>query len=311
VNIVKDIALELTLKCNLNCRMCSRQFLSDKTSEMDFSLLTEMLAEFKRDHGEAPVNFSLGGYGEPLLYPRLYEAIALIKDLFPQSQLTMTSNAHLLNQAAARRLLESGLDYVRFSLNATSAEEYRRLIGSDRFHLAEQNIEYLLRQKQATPDRLKVGIQILDTTQNRIGFPIYKKRWEELFSGEDFITYRMMENRGGVIDSSDLSQGSSPASLQERWPCYALWRYLSVDTQGRVYCCCEAYTFREKPTLLCLGSLKQSSLAQISGSAALARIQDMHLRNDYAALPECAHCTKPINYPNVWEKHDGVWVEKL
>jgi MoaA/NifB/PqqE/SkfB family radical SAM enzyme len=309
LQVVKDITFEVTMKCNLSCAMCSRQFLSDKTSELQFDMAREVIADLAANYRQ-PVNISIGGYGEPLLYSQLGQLLRLIKKGLPRSQVTLTSNAHLLSPERGRMLLESGLDYLRLSLNATTAAEYARLMRSSKFAEVEENIAAFLRQKNQNGNHMKVGLQILDTKENKERFPQYKKKWEGLLKGEDFIAYRLLENRGGVIDSAELSQGSSPGQMSSRYPCYALWRYIALDTKGRVYACCEAYTFREKPTLLCLGSLDEKSITDIIEGEQLKMVQDLHLKNQYRRLPECWRCSKPINYPNYWVLSNGQWVEK-
>ncbi|NVL89477.1 MAG: radical SAM protein [Desulfobacterales bacterium] len=310
MDIIKDIVFELTLRCNLSCAMCSRQFLKNKPSDLDFASLERVLSDLKTFYSSNQINFSFGGYGEPLLYPHLFEAIETVKTTFPHSNLTITTNGHLLTSSLIDKLMVSPLDYVRVSLNATCAEEYLRLMNSDRFDMVVSNIERFLRKKQSIRSRIKVGIQILDTTINRQKYPEYKKRWEDLLTGDDFITYRLMENRGGTIDSVRLSKGSSPGRIKMRWPCYALWCHIAIDTLGRVFSCCEAYTFRDDSSLLQLGLLEESSIVDLINSENLKRMQEMHLRNDYSLLPECLKCTKPINYPNYWVLNNGVWVEK-
>lgn len=310
MSITKEIVFELTLKCNLNCAMCSRKILKDKSSEIDFVLVRRVMADLKTHYGPDSFNFSFGGYGEPLLYAHLIDGIEVVKKAFPQSTLTITTNGHLLSDFLIDRLLESSLDYLRISLNATCEEEYQRLMNSDRFRLVESNIKRLLNKKQSRRSRIKVGIQILDTKVNQNNYPEYKKMWENFLVGDDFITYRLMENRGGVIDSVALSLGTSPGFIKKRWPCYALWRYIAIDTLGRVFCCCEAYTFREKNTLLCLGTIEESSIVDLINSETLNCVREMHLRNDYSTLPECLKCNKPINYPNFWFLKNDIWVEK-
>lgn len=307
MDMAPDIVFELTLRCNMNCRMCSRQFLEDKTSQMDLSTVRNVCTDLERNAQDRNFNFSIGGYGEPLLYPGLEEAIRLIKGSFPYSRLTLTTNGQLLDRDTALMLIDSGLDYLRVSLNATNAEEYRYLMRSPNFAAVEENLAGFLALKLQWAPQMKVGIQILETKVNEELYPSYKQKWLKLLSGEDFIAYRHMENRGGVIDSCKISGDIGPMPASDRNPCYALWRYLAIDTRRNVYCCCEAYTFREQPTLLCLGNLGSRSITEIMNSPELARVRRMHLEGDYSRLPECRACNKTINYPNLWTHKDGKW----
>ncbi len=308
VEIAKDIVFELTLKCNLNCTICSRKFLKDQSSDLDFSMLKNVLNDLRLNY-QKPISFSIGGYGEPLIYKDLIKAIEVIKSM-SQSVVLMTTNGHLLNESIRESILDSKLDYLRISLNATCNSEYKKLMNSDRFELVESNIRELFDSKHRRNSKLKIGIQILDTKKNKENFDEYKKKWENYLSGNDFIAYREIENKTGLIDSNSLSDGNSPHNIENRWPCYALWKYITIDTTGRVYACCEAYTLRDKNTKLYLGNLNNSSITEIINSPSLEHIKNLHLNSDYTSIPECNNCTKIINYPNIWRLKNGVWEEK-
>jgi len=60
---------------------------------MDFAQIKRVLTDLKAHYGPAPVNFSFGGFGEPLMYPHLIDAIETV-DTFPESTLTTTTNVH-------------------------------------------------------------------------------------------------------------------------------------------------------------------------------------------------------------------------
>lgn len=308
VKVTKDIVFELTLKCNLNCTICSRKYLKDQSSDIDFSMLKNVLNDLKQNYHK-PINFSFGGYGEPLIYRNLIEAIEEVKNVSPDIVL-ITTNGHLLNDTIREKILDSKLDYIRISLNATCVSEYKKLMNSDKFELVESNIKKLFESKRKINSKLKVGIQILDTQKNKENFSEYKKKWENYLSGNDFIAYRRIENKSRLVDSNFLSDGNSPRNIENRWPCYALWKYLAIDTTGSVYACCEAYTFRDKNTKLYLGNLNDSSITEIINSPSLEHIKNLHLNNDYTSIPECKNCTKIINYPNLWRLKNGVWEEK-
>ncbi len=282
--------------------------MKDQSSDLDFSMLKNVLNDLRLNYRK-PINFSIGGYGEPLMYKNLIEAIEEIKSMSPGVVL-ITTNGHLLNETIRENILDSRLDYLRISLNATCNSEYKKLMNSDRFELVESNIRELFESKQRRDSQLKIGIQILETKKNRENFDEYNKKWEDYLSGNDFIAYRGIENKSRLVDSNVLSDGNSPRNIENRWPCYALWKYITIDTTGRVYACCEAYTFRDRNTKLYLGNLNKSSITEIMNSTSLEHIKKLHLNSDYTSIPECKNCTKIINYPNIWRLKNGVWEEK-
>ena len=83
MKVVKEINLELTVRCNLNCAMCPRSELKQKNLDLNWRTLEAMVADLARHYGHEPLKFGFAGYGEPLLHARLDAAIRLIKQSLP------------------------------------------------------------------------------------------------------------------------------------------------------------------------------------------------------------------------------------
>jgi len=105
------IQLEITNKCNLDCAMCPRK---------DFGLVYEdMKPEVLKQLSEKIPPFSeviLTGWGEPLLYPALYDAIALFKK--KNCFVKLTTNGAFLNPETSKKLINSGLDSISISVDS-------------------------------------------------------------------------------------------------------------------------------------------------------------------------------------------------
>lgn len=87
-----------------------------------------------------------GGSGEPLLAPvfwRLVQHCADREDLFIRA----SSSAYLSSPDSARRLLDSGLKEICFSLDAATPETYARLRGGDLLH-SRRGIEAMCAERR-------------------------------------------------------------------------------------------------------------------------------------------------------------------
>jgi len=116
------IQIEITNKCNLDCAMCPRK---------NFGLVYEDMKQdvFKRVAEKIPC-FSeviLTGWGEPLLYPAIYDAISLFKQ--KKCFVKLTTNGAFLNPETSKKLINSGLDSI-----SVSADSFDVLSGSDPRH---------------------------------------------------------------------------------------------------------------------------------------------------------------------------------
>lgn len=106
------VQIEITNKCNINCKMCFRHFISLDEKHMDFDLFKRIV-----DKLEGVPVLTLAGYGEPFIYPQFIEAIKYCKSkkFFVQT----TSNGLLLNNdKILSEIIDSGLDSLTISVES-------------------------------------------------------------------------------------------------------------------------------------------------------------------------------------------------
>lgn len=122
------IALELTTRCNLDCKWCYRRDLPSNYlgKDADFEKLKKLIPQLK---GFKKIHF--GGLGEFLLYPSLIEVIKLCKGYVPE--IVLTTNGTLLTKEMTHKLAGSGLTYLEVSIDAfvgDTNKEFRGLPAS-------------------------------------------------------------------------------------------------------------------------------------------------------------------------------------
>src|ERR1051326_3139988 len=97
--------MEVTNRCNLACPMCLRDKAIFTQRDMDDDFINRLL-----DTNSSPKAIWLYGYGEPLMQPNLFRTIRRVKE---KGIVTcISTNGTLLNESVARRLIDSGLDYL-------------------------------------------------------------------------------------------------------------------------------------------------------------------------------------------------------
>ena len=107
------IQIEITNKCNLNCAMCPRSDFGLEYKDMDFGVLEKIA---KKIPGESEI--TLTGWGEPLLYPHIHEAVRLFKQ--KGCFVELTTNGTLLNGEMLKKLISDGLDSISISVDSFS-----------------------------------------------------------------------------------------------------------------------------------------------------------------------------------------------
>jgi MoaA/NifB/PqqE/SkfB family radical SAM enzyme len=138
--------LEATAVCNLSCPMCPttigipRERYRTETFDMDLVPKIEPLLPYA-------VRCFLSGGGEPLLHPRFFEIVRLLKSQGVEVQ--FNSNATLLNEGRAREVIESGVDTISFSVDGATPETYARVRAPADFERVTANIRRLAELKKA------------------------------------------------------------------------------------------------------------------------------------------------------------------
>ena len=81
------------------------------------------------------------GTGEPLLYDDLFDVIRLAKSrISPDGEVGLTTNATLLNDSMVGRLMETGLDFIYFSVDGASKQTYESIRIGASFEAVISNI---------------------------------------------------------------------------------------------------------------------------------------------------------------------------
>ncbi|TFG38580.1 MAG: hypothetical protein E4H44_03695, partial [Candidatus Aminicenantes bacterium] len=102
------IGVELTSRCNLRCGMCPMGNLGRPEDDMPWWLVQKVAMDFRANGIRARW---LHEMGEPLLYPRLAEAI----DLFPG--VGVSTNVMMLDAGYGRELLATSLQRIRLCVD--------------------------------------------------------------------------------------------------------------------------------------------------------------------------------------------------
>jgi MoaA/NifB/PqqE/SkfB family radical SAM enzyme len=149
----RSLYLETTNRCDSKCQTCIRTFQTlEPPADLTLERVQAIVAQF-------PVldRVVLHGIGEPLLNPQIFDIVAYLKTRV--TSVLFNSDAISLTAARAARLVESGLDEYRVSMDAATAATYRQLRGVDRFERVTANVARLVglqRQLGRTTPRLSL-----------------------------------------------------------------------------------------------------------------------------------------------------------
>jgi MoaA/NifB/PqqE/SkfB family radical SAM enzyme len=290
----RSLYLEATNRCDSACETCVRTFRSlEPPADLTLERLKAIVAQFP-----ALDRVVVHGIGEPLLNPEIFEIVAYLKTRVPL--VLFNSDAITLTRRRAERLIESGLDEYRVSMDAATRETYRRIRGVGQFDRVVENVRRLIELQRdmarATP---RVSLWFTAGRMNIDELPgfvllaadlgvaeVYVQRL--VFNGLGLATEdnalhgRLREREQALLDEAEaLARGRGIAmrasglttpldSLQGRGPssrhwagCQRPWTLSYVTANGNVLPCCISPWVARDYAGLVLGNAFATPLAEI------------------------------------------------
>ena len=274
------VQIESTNICNAKCVFCPRDDMERKQGIMDMALFTKIVDEC--------VTLGIGhvrmhNYGEPFVDRALVEKVRYAKQKgIPQ--VGMISNGSLINEAAARGMIEAGLDAINISVDASGKEVFESTRVGLKYDKVIANIERLLALREQAGRRRPKLILSFVRQNNSEDEHAFIEHWR---TKADKIHITDLHNWAGTLNQkSDVN-----------YPCYRPWLTFTALWDGRVSLCCADF---DGSTIL--GDLRTHTISEIWNSGTYRALRREHLESGGPAI--CRSCDLP-------KKDSPLWVTKL
>jgi len=271
-----DLIIEVTRYCNLKCIMCPYSNLKRAQGNMEFSTFKKIIDETATENPAARIWLAI--MGEPLLRgEKVLEFIKYAKEKGIR-EICLNTNAVLLSEEIAVKLLESGLDKILISVDAYSKETYDKIrVGGD-FVLVRSNVERFINLKrEKNNNNMELIVQFIVMDENEHEVEAFKNYWLERGA---IVKIRPKLGWGNAIKSSILD---SVAQETERFPCAWLTRTVSIHWDGSFSQCDADHEGYYSP-----GNLNSNTIKQV-WEGILAERRGRHWKGDYDFEP-CNTC---------------------
>ncbi len=215
------IDIESTNACNLRCKMCARDFMTEKIGYIEFNTVKAVLDSC------IPYSVKFNWRGEPLLHKDIAYYIKYAK-FRGVHEVSFNTNGLGLTQELAEQLIDAGLDWLIISVDGATKETYESIrTGGDFEKLFKKIVHtaFIFSEHDNSP---KIRIQICKQPSNEheIG------RWRELFSPY------ADQLRVGKLHDPQGKRGYKSVIPQS---CPQPWQRLTVDWKGNIYPCPSDY----------------------------------------------------------------------
>lgn len=293
-----SVVVELTDKCNLECSYCPKGHgIGIGKSFLDIDDFKAIFDKLNRELNLKEI--ILVGFGEPLLYKNIVEAIEYIYSKNSKIYTYLTTNGILYDANMAKKLSEAGLKQITVSLNFVDKDSYIKYNRSDFFDRVYSNLNEISKLENI---KTKIIVQILDLPCNKYKIQEYKnlieKKWGFEFQLQPFI------NWGGQIENSNFVDYKK--SKIERYPCAHIERNLIIQTNGDVRVCCIAMPINAKH--LTIGNIFEvKNIRSIIKGDRLKKLKEKNYIDCLADLPLCKDCDAWKSIPNFYFKFNNRW----
>jgi len=153
--------LEITNRCNLNCKMCFKQSWEDEEGDMEMGLFEKML----NDTAEFPdlKMIYFGGIGEPLVHPSFMEMVREIRKR--GISVGVSTNGFLVTDEIMKEFIDLQVDLVYFSMDVIPMmpTEVGHVISENTVHKLERFRDL---KNERGSDLPHIGVESVITKEN-------------------------------------------------------------------------------------------------------------------------------------------------
>lgn len=216
------ILLEVTNRCNASCVYCNHKYIT-QFCDMDFDLYKRLVDETRKYGSVLHPN----GYGEPLLYPHIIEAIEYANK--KGFKTVMYTNASLLDEDMARQILDAKLNEMRLSVDGFDKESFEALRSGLSWDTVVNNVKNFQDMKN------QGGYKTLTMARPTVT--------REYASRRDLMINFWEQYVDTVHPVKECYWASLPEIEQHRWSsgegfrCNRVYRHLAVKSNGDLTIC--------------------------------------------------------------------------
>lgn len=263
--------VELNNTCNLNCKMCPREHLTRSPQNMNFELYKKIVSEVA-ELGIPHVRLFL--FGEPLLYPKLIDAIRFAKNAGIK-YVDFNTNANLLSQEMAHKIADSGLDEIVFSVDGFSKETYESIRIKGNYDKCIKNIEYFLGLLKEENIKMTTLIQTINFDAIKDEIERYKLFWKDKVN---LVSIAELNPVHGLVKEVDYSGC-------KRVICNEAFYKMVVLSNGIVTTCCDDFNGE-----LALGDIHKNTIEEIWNGAKWKKLRTDFTKLNYSEYKICEKC---------------------
>lgn len=288
------LLVDYATRCNLRCHMCpvwgveDDQEIDQVEGIMNLDAARKVLDEVMA----AKPMVAPSVYGEPLLIPKLKEVFGDLKAR--GLPIAVNTNGLTLSEKIASFFVESQIDSIMFSLDATTPATLKKVRGIDNLAKIESAV-FRLMKARGDSEYPRVGVSFTVQDDNRGELNDFVGRWAGVV---DVVRIGLM------FDTQAGTYHDMKTSIP-RTPCPAIYNTMPIHNDGTVRLCC-LDGFRATD----MGNVFKDGVKAVWEGEAFAKARYYHETEQWDKVPFCQNCNGWAQHHYEEEIRDGLLIRK-
>ena len=290
----KNALVEVTNGCNHSCIFCKNSNQKRRVMTLTLDSYEDFIAQASKLGLE---EVGLYATGEPFMTKNLEQYISIAKK-HGLKRVYLTSNGALASLEKVKSCHLSGLDSIKFSINAIDRESYKLIHGSDDFDSVISNLREIKNWIDSSGEKL----QLLCSCVMIPAFGDIRQEHTKQF-GKYFeeILYQFSDSQGGQAYEFTDEIGVSPHGIFANYgieklsstvkPCPMVWNRYHLTAEGYLTACCVDYELD-----LVFSTLQTESLEQAWNNQIVQKLRTAHINTSLDGLL-CNQCLRNTKLP--------------
>lgn len=261
--------IELVYGCNLRCQFCilsspelKRPYKAKPGDKISFEKYCEIIDEGAK-YGLCSV--ALNGYNEPLIQKDIVKYISYARNA-GILDVTLHTNGLLLTEELSRKLIDSGLSIIMFSIDAMTEMTYKKIRKSSEFNKLMKNIFRFLELKNESGKIMPLTrVSFFENEFNLAESKDFVSFWNDKVDFvvvQSFCDPRVREEHYKKIEG-DRRFKKNPFIF-----CPEPYRRLLITCDGNILPCCSYYGVN-----LVLGNIYKDSIYKVWNSQKMLKLR--------------------------------------
>lgn len=256
----RSINLELSNVCNHGCSFCAYTLMEREQGSINVGKLENWLLE-AYNLGSREIGMHSGA--EPFASRYLEHFIAYAKKI-GYEYTYFSTNGSLATPARMKKVIDAGIDSMKFSINAGDRETYAKIHGKDHFDLVLENLRAAA-EYRGTNKKPYLAISFVITKENEHTVENLRTLTKDLV--DEFLAFPALNQSGQLA-------GDGEKAWQDDQICPIPFNKLHISWEGFLRGCCNDYE-----NLLALEDLETTSLEEAYYSERYNAWRHQHLEN--------------------------------